>query len=456
MRLRENKSREHALSPEERFAVWLLAVMAFFLFADQNLMAPNLTQIAREFGFTEMERDVKLGGQVSLAFWVIGGAVSLIAGYLTDLWHRKGLLIAIILVGEIPCLLTGFARNFEQLIWLRALTGIGMGGAMPVIYSFLGDYFPAQRRAAASAYMGLAMGLGIAGGQLIAGLLGPEHGWRLPFILVALPNFLLIILFALLVREPRRGQAEEELKELIHQGLDYPGTIHWKQIRSLFRVRTNLFIFIQALFGTVPWGVFFVFLNDFYAQEKGYPVETATLIVMVVGGAAILGGLVGGLLGNRVYNIKHAYLPLFSGLVTLAGIIPTLILINLPAGEARVALPLVFGFLSGLIVAMTGPNIRAMLLNVNPPETRGTIFAVFTLADDVGKGLGPAVISLLILAVGRLLAFNIATLFWLVCGMILLWLVRVYPSDEEQLRLTLKERFPAQHIMHSDRIPTME
>ena len=34
-------------------------------------MGPNLSQIADDFGFNKIERDFKLGGEISLVFWLI-------------------------------------------------------------------------------------------------------------------------------------------------------------------------------------------------------------------------------------------------------------------------------------------------------------------------------------------------------------------------------------------------
>ena len=51
----------------------------------QNLMAPNLTAIAKDFGFNDEERDRKLGGEIALGFFILGAPVALLAGYLTDL-----------------------------------------------------------------------------------------------------------------------------------------------------------------------------------------------------------------------------------------------------------------------------------------------------------------------------------------------------------------------------------
>jgi len=293
---------------QERFAIALLAIITLFLFADQNLMAPNLTQIANDFGFDAVERDVKLGGNISFVFWVFGGLITLGIGYLTDRISRKVLFVIVILVGEIPCLLTGFAQTYNQLFWLRALTGIGIGGALPLVYSLLGDYFSPKMRTAATAYMALSMGIGIALGQLLAGFIGPSHGWRLPFILVAVPNFVLAVIFWFTMREPVRGKSEDGLKDLIESGQIYTARIKWSDYKNLFRIKTNLLVFLQGIPGTVPWGVFFIFLNDYLSQDKGYSIETATLIVMIIGGAAIFGGFLGGLMGHKLYNINPKFL----------------------------------------------------------------------------------------------------------------------------------------------------
>ena len=435
---------EARFAGKELYAVVLLAFMNLFLFADQNLMAPNLTQIARDLGLNDVQRDVMLGGDISAVFWILGSVITLGIGYLTDLVSRKKLFLIVIVIGEIPCLMTGFVQNYDQLFWMRALTGIGIGGALPLTYSMIGDYFSHGNRASATAWIGLAEGLGIAAGQLLAGFMGPVMGWRLPFIIVALPNFALCLLFLLTVREPARGVTEESLKELIEKGLAYTGKINWRGYRDLFKIKSNIMVFVQGIPGTVPWGVFFIFLNDFYSQDKGYSVEMATLIVMAVGAAAILGGFLGGLAGNRLYNIKAKYLPLLCGTSTLLGVIPMALLLNYPsqvgAANPSVTGPLILGFITGFMVSITGPNVRAMLLNVNTPETRGSIFSLFNLTDNLGKGVGPVVISMLIVHFGRLWAFNIANLFWLVCGAGLLVMMITFPRDEAALMKTLGER----------------
>lgn len=48
---------------QRRSTVVIYVIALALLHADYNLLAPNLTQIAQEFGMSEKERDLKLGGK---------------------------------------------------------------------------------------------------------------------------------------------------------------------------------------------------------------------------------------------------------------------------------------------------------------------------------------------------------------------------------------------------------
>ena len=414
------------LNKSDYISLALLFILSFFLFADQNLMGPNLTQIADEFGFNDIERDVKLGGEISLVFWLIGGVVTLFFGYFTDILSRKKLLIISILIGEIPCFLTGFVETYQQFFWLRALTGIGIGAIIPITYSLLADYFPSNMRSAATGYLGLVVGLGIGGGQLLAGITGPEFGWKVCFIIVAVPNFIFLLLYALFATEPPRGKSDGNVSTITQ--------IDYAIIKKLVSKKTNILVFLQGVAGTVPWAVFFVYLTDYLAQDIGYSVQMASLVVFVIGLSAMMGGFIGGLIGNKLYNINPKFQPLLSATCTFIGMIPTAFLINLsPAHDQNlsIAYPLILGILSGFFITITAPNMKAVLMNVNHPNTRGMAFSIYNLADDLGRGFGPFIISFFILQFGRKWGFNLANGIWFFCGIFILLMMKTYPKDQE-------------------------
>ena len=412
------------LDKKDYLSLALLFTLSFFLFADQNLMGPNLSQIADEFGFNDIQRDVKLGGEISLVFWLIGGFFTLFFGYFTDIASRKKLLIISMLFGEIPCFLTGFVETYEQFFWLRALTGIGIGAIIPITYSLLADYFPSNMRSAATGYLGLVVGLGIGGGQLLAGITGPEYGWKISFIIVSVPNFIFLLLYALFATEPPRGRSDKNKTDITK--------INYSIIKKLISKKTNILVFLQGIAGTVPWSVFFVYLTDYLAQDIGYSVQMASLVVFVIGLSAMIGGFVGGLVGNKLYNINPIYQPLLSGICTFIGMIPTAFLINLnpvSTGES-VTYPLILGVFSGFFITITAPNMKAVLMNVNHSNTRGMAFSIYNLADGLGRGFGPFIISFFILQFGRQWGFNLANGIWFFCGISILLMMKTYSKDQ--------------------------
>jgi len=412
------------LDNRDYISLSLLFILSFFLFADQNLMGPNLSQIADDFGFNKIERDFKLGGEISLVFWLIGGFFTLFFGYFTDIVSRKKLLIVSMLFGEIPCFLTGFVETYQQFFWLRALTGIGIGAIIPITYSLLADYFPSNMRSAATGYLGLIVGLGIGGGQLLAGFTGPEYGWKISFIIVSVPNFFFLLLYALFATEPERGKSDENVSDITK--------IDYSIIKKLVSKKTNILVFLQGIAGTVPWSVFFVYLTDYLAQDIGYSVQVASLVVFVIGIAAMIGGFVGGLIGNKLYNIEPRYQPLLSGICTFIGMIPTAFLINLNpvSTNASVTYPIILGLLSGFFITITAPNMKAVLMNVNHPQTRGIAFSIYNLADGLGRGFGPFIISFFILNFGRQWGFNLANAIWFFCGIFILLMMKTYSRDQ--------------------------
>ena len=69
-------------------------------------------------------------------------------------------------------------------------------------------------------------------------------------------------------------------------------------LSRIFQIKSNVLLFAQCIPGSVPWGVLFVFLNDFLAQEKGLSVEQATGMISLFGVGA-LSGVLGAFWGRR-------------------------------------------------------------------------------------------------------------------------------------------------------------
>jgi hypothetical protein len=117
----------------------LLLILSFFLFADQQLVAPNLSQISRDLNLTDAERDLYLGGLVPLCFFAVGTPFTVFMGPIIDRVHRRNLFVLLIFLGEGPCMCTYWVTTVAGLLITRTITGIAMAAAEPLIFSMLSD-----------------------------------------------------------------------------------------------------------------------------------------------------------------------------------------------------------------------------------------------------------------------------------------------------------------------------
>jgi MFS family permease len=202
------------------------------------------------------------------------------------------LFAATVLVGELGCLGSAFVTSYPQLYVCRVLTGISVGGALPVIYSVLGDIYPANKRSAISAVVTTGTGIGAGIGQVIAGSM---TSWRLPFIIVAVPGLICSVLL-LGIEDPERGaneaavierqqRAHSQTEEASHTDddctLDQGGELeidHTVQVEAedrsvsckgtieLMKIPTVVLVILQAAPGALPFGFVATFLNDFLQE----------------------------------------------------------------------------------------------------------------------------------------------------------------------------------------------
>ena len=81
-----------------------------------------------------------------MGFFIVGAPASFLVGLLADTGDRAKIFGWTVFIGETACLLTYFVQSYSQLYICRAVTGFSVGGALPIIYSILGDLFKAEGR----------------------------------------------------------------------------------------------------------------------------------------------------------------------------------------------------------------------------------------------------------------------------------------------------------------------
>jgi hypothetical protein len=308
---------------------------------------------------------------------------------------------------------------------------------------------------------------------------GVSQGWKLPFLYVSIPTCILSILvlrttedppraaqeittqrrvsldvqhpdFSPIVEHDHRGGNDDDnavpmvdynrkksIDELISEGAvnvpKYKAKASLQKMKDLFKIKTNILLFLQGVPGCVPWGIIFAFMTDYLHTDRGATIMQATSIIIAWNlGQLLIGQSLGGLLGQFMYNRSKPSLCWLMGITTMLGSIPMLYLINSPFHYTSF---LFISFGGGAIASVTGANIKAVVLNCNVPEMRGVANGVFGLTDDLGRGFGPLLISgLETITGGRQSAFTVGVLFWLLCGTFICMISFTLVNDERNVQ----------------------
>ncbi len=114
-----------------------------------------------------------------LAASLVGLMIGALAiGPLADRHGRKTMLVWSMLLFGAASIAAASSTDLHMLTWLRLLTGLGLGGAMPMTITLTSEYCPQARRSSLVTLMFCGFTIGSALGGLIAAQVLARHGWR--------------------------------------------------------------------------------------------------------------------------------------------------------------------------------------------------------------------------------------------------------------------------------------
>ena len=152
------------------FAGLLLAMLLGSL--DQTIVSTALPTVVRDLGGLDQLSWVVtaylLGATVSMPLW----------GRASDVYGRKRLFIAAIVVFLAGSALSGLAGTLGQLIAFRALQGLGAGGSMTLAMALVAEIVPPRERGRYQGYIQMIFVAASVAGPLLGGLFTDHASWR--------------------------------------------------------------------------------------------------------------------------------------------------------------------------------------------------------------------------------------------------------------------------------------
>jgi EmrB/QacA subfamily drug resistance transporter len=142
---------------------------------DQTIVATALPAIADELNGIE-----HISWTVS-AYLLTATASTPIYGKLSDLYGRRALFTAAIVIFLVGSVLCGAAGSMGMLIAARALQGLGGGGLISLAQTIVADIIPARERGRYQAYMMVSWISATVGGPMLGGFFVDWASWRWVF-----------------------------------------------------------------------------------------------------------------------------------------------------------------------------------------------------------------------------------------------------------------------------------
>ena len=196
--------------PSVRLLMGALMLVMLLSALDQTIVSTALPTIVGELGGLD-----RLSWIVT-AYMLASTIVVPLYGKFGDLFGRKTVLqisVVLFLIGSALC---GLAQNMEQLIFTRALQGLGGGGLMVVSMAAVADIIPPADRGKYQGLFGGVFGLATVVGPLLGGFIVQHASWRWIFYInLPLGLFALVIINAVFKADNKRKPHE----------IDYPGAV---------------------------------------------------------------------------------------------------------------------------------------------------------------------------------------------------------------------------------------
>ncbi|MHA1660673.1 MAG: MFS transporter [Promethearchaeota archaeon] len=466
------------LKKREKISLIIFLFLIAIMLVDQALVIPNQVLIAADLNVYFDMIGIMMG-----AYTLIMGISTLVFGYFTDIFKRKYLLIFAGFLWSFTAIFHMFVEFFWQLFLVRMLAAVALGVTAPVTFSYLSDVISSDSRSKAFAFWGLIT----TGGILVAGALALGFNkipydkidiesssikenmayiaenftdllgtWRYPFLILGVIALIITILAIFLTKEPYRAGSEKVFEELPPEDLKYSYKIKLSDLKYIFKRKSNFFL-IMNFFDVIGTGLLLAFLFPLITIEMGISFTSAEsslyLIILI-----LFVGVVGLVVGQIVlahWADKRVQSGEISARVKVA---TTCTILNTPFLLFAFAMSpntrnytyffgilsvnqteflflwIIFSALLGIGFAFTmgiGPNWYSSVMDINLPENRGTMIAVATFIDTIGRALGAILGGFLIVASDSIYEAVLWTFLWAGIISLIFWVPLFFICDKD-------------------------
>lgn len=371
----------------KKFYPWLVVallwVVALLNYMDRQML--STMQDAMKLDIVELQKAEAFGALMAVFLWIYG-FVSPFAGVVADRVSRKKLVVGSLFVWSAVTYLMGYASDFTQLYWLRALMGVSEALYIPSALSLIADWHEGKSRS-------LAIGIHMTGlyvGQAVGGFgatIAATFSWHSTFYWFGIIGIAYSVVLALLLHDkPKAVDAVAASPD--------PATLMKKESlwRGLSVVLSTWAFWVILIYFAVPslpgWATK-NWLPTLFADSLGLEMAQAgPMSTITIAASSFVGVLLGGVMSDK-WVLRNIRGRIYTSAIGLGMTIPALVLLGF--GHSVVAV-VGAGMLFGIGFGMFDANNMPILCQIISAKYRATAYGIMNM---VGVFAGAAVTQLL-------------------------------------------------------------
>ncbi len=358
----------------------IICLVAFSAMSAGALLGPVLPFMVEPLDTTRASVGLVLGMYTfSTALFMLFISV------ITDRVGRKKILIPCLLINGVAGLACYFATDFETLLMLRFVQGIGIAGMLPIAMTMIGELYTGLDRVNAMGKMSMTTGIGAVSAPLIGGTLA-AYGWNVPFLFYGLTVPLAVVAaFVLPETNPPGNRAGKKLSDML-------GVL--RNLNILFTIFLSFAIFF--LLYTVVIYVPFILKDNF-----GFSAAEAGLALGIEGIAMASVSSQARKLAEKYGKQKVIRTGFAIAGIAIGGLIFTQTLIQ----------TLVMLLMFGLGFGMVQPPLNTLATQIAPRGMMGSIVSIFNIMKYGGQTAAPLILAVVLLNFGMEAVFATSCIF---------------------------------------------
>lgn len=380
--------------PSPQLVVFTLWLLVFSSASQTMIISPILPRIGEELGIA----DSVLGTLVSV-YSLMVGIFAILAGPVSDKMGRRRILILGAATMTVALALHGLVRGYTSFLAVRLLAGTAGGMLSGAAVSYIGDFFPYNRRGWATGWVMSGSAVGQIVGIPLGIALSARWGFRAPFYIFAVTMAATVVLLWLRIPQPEVKRTEGKLS-IGQAARDYGAMLRRPEVR-----------WASGAFFTQYLGIslFVVYMPTWLERDLGVTPNQIALMYLLGGVANVLTGPQAGRISDRVGRRKIVLMACV-GLSVVMAATPYLVT------GASVAYPVFF--LTMVLIAMRISPFSALLTALVTDERRGSLMSLSVALGQVGMAVGGALAGPLYAQTGYASNTALAALSVLTMGLI--------------------------------------